>query len=83
MSHLPLSSRPPSSSPSLPPQRNHLSHTPVPRKLFRFFWCELESWKWSSLLDRIKVEHRDEEGRYPAGVFGTTEFFLVLILIIM
>lgn len=52
---------------------HHPSHPS--RGSFPVFWCELESWKWSSSLDRIKVEHRDEEGRYLAGVLGTTEFF--------
>lgn len=62
----PCPPNPPSSSP-LPPSANTILHT-HPEEAFRFFfWCELESWKWSSPLCRIKVEHREEEGRYPAG----------------
>lgn len=50
----------------LPPLlKYHPSHPS--RGSFPVFWCELESWKWSSPLERIKVEHRDEEGRYLAG----------------
>lgn len=50
----------------------HPSHPS--RGSFPVFWCELESWKWSSPLDRIKVEHRDEEGRYLVGAWNDRVF---------
>lgn len=66
----------PASLSSPPPSLLKYHHPSHPsRGSFPVFWCELESWKWSSSLDRIKVEQRDEEGRYLAGVLGTTEFF--------
>lgn len=33
-------------------KKNRLSHNP--RSEGSLFWCELESWKWSSLLERIQ-----------------------------
>lgn len=74
MSHLPLSSRPPS-PPPLPPSSNTIILHTRPEEAFRFFGA---SWRAGSGRRRwtgSKVEHRDEEGRYLAGVLGTTEFF--------
>lgn len=74
----------PASLSSPPPSLLKYHHPSHPsRGSFPVFWCELESWKWSSPLDRIKVEHRDEEGRYLAGVLGTTEFFCALPILII
>lgn len=65
---------PPGLPPPPPPSllKYHPSHPS--RGSFPVFWCELESWKWSSPLERIKVEHRDEEGRYLVGAWNDRVF---------